>query len=99
MADALAREVEALIAQAKTHRCHGLTSLEFQPICRCGFDGAESPLSETLRRFDAAAKRLETELTLFFQQDRVKSKVSDWVKQGIEVHATALSYLEGKAVQ
>lgn len=95
MVDGLVREVELLIAQAKTQRCSGLTSLEFQVICRCGFDGSDSPLSETLRRFENAIQRLETEISLFFQQDRVKSKVREWVKQGIEVSTPALSYLEG----
>ncbi len=97
MVDGLAREVETLIAQAKNQRCPGLASLEFQPICRCGFDGADSPLSETLRRFETACHRLETEIGLFFQQDRVKSKVREWVNQGLEVTTTALSYLEGKS--
>lgn len=97
MADALVREVELLIAQAKTQRCSGLTPLDFQAICRCGFDGSGSPLSETFQRFETAAGRLETEISLFFQQDRVKSKVREWVNQGIEVSTPALSYLEGKS--
>jgi hypothetical protein len=97
MVDALVREVELLITRAKTQRCSGLTSLEFQAICRCGFDGSDSPLSETLRRFEAATQRLDAEISLFFQQDHVKSKVREWVKQGIEVSTPTLSYLEGKS--
>src|SRR5207244_8255063 len=96
MVDALVREVEASIAQAKTQRCAGLTSLEFQAICRCGFDGSDSPLSKTLRLFESASQHLEAEIALFFRQDRVKDKVRDWVKQGMEVSTPALSYLDGK---
>jgi hypothetical protein len=95
--DGLLGELERLIAQAKTQRCSGLTSLEFQAVCRCGFDGSDSPLSKTLRRFETATEQLDTETTLFFQQDRVKSKVSEWVRQGIEVSSPTLSYLEGKS--
>ena len=96
MLNDLVREIDALIARARTERCPVLTSLEFQPVCRCGFDGSESPLAETLRRFESASQRLETEMSLFFQQDRVKSKFRDWVNQGLEVSTPALSYLEGK---
>jgi hypothetical protein len=97
LAGELARAIEALVARAKTQRCAGMTSLEYQPVCRCGFDGSGSPLTETLRGFDAAAEKLETELTLFFQQDRVKAKVREWLNQGIEVSTPALSYLEGQS--
>jgi len=96
LADA-ARELEALMQQAKMQACSGLTPLEFQPICRCGFDGVASPLSETMQRFEAACQRLETELCMFFQQDKVKSKVREWAEQGLELNTSTLSYLEGKA--
>ena len=95
MLNDLVREIDALIARARTERCPVVTSLEFQPVCRCGFDGSESPLAETLRRFESASQRLETEMSLFFQQDRVKSKFRDWVHHGLEVSTPALSYLEG----
>jgi hypothetical protein len=93
----LVHEVESLTARAKTQRCPGLTSLEFQATCRCGFDGSASPLSETLHRFEVAAERLDSELDLFFQQDSVIAKVREWAKQGIERNTTTLSYLDGKS--
>jgi hypothetical protein len=96
MVNGFVRDLEMLAAQAKMQRCSGLTSLEFQPVCRCGFDGSGSPLSATLQRFEIASQRLETDIGLFFQQDRVKSRVREWVKQGIEVNTPTLSYLEGK---
>jgi hypothetical protein len=54
-------------------------------------------LSESLRRFENAAHRLQTEITLFFQQDSVKSRVREWSDQKLEVSTATLSYLEGKA--
>ncbi len=96
-ADALLHEVESLSAEAKRLRCAGLTPLDFQPQCRCGFDGSQSPLSEVLRRFEDATGRLETEINLFFQQDKVKAKVREWVDQGMGANLQTLSYLEGNS--
>ncbi len=93
----LVREVESLIAEAKRIRCAGLTPLDFQPFCRCGFDGIQSPLSDLLRRFEETSARLEKEISLFFQQDKVKAKVREWVDQGMGITTQTLSYLEGKS--
>ncbi len=90
------QQLENLLAEARVRRCAGMTSLDFQPACRCGFDGADSPLSDTLRRFEAASQQLENELSLFFQQDKVKSKVREWVNQGVEMSTPTLSYVEGR---
>lgn len=96
-ASGLTRELESLIAEAKRMRCAGLTPLEFNPVCRCGFNGSESPLADILQRFEETADRLERELDLFFQQDKVKAKVREWVDQGLEISTGTLSYLEGKS--
>jgi hypothetical protein len=90
-------EIEAMLSEARAQRCAGLTSLEFQPVCRCGFNGSDGPVSATLQRFEEASRRLEREITLFFQQEKVKSKVREWVDQGLETGTQTLSYLEGKA--
>ncbi len=95
MLSAQIQRLEGLLAEARIRRCPGLTSLEFQPSCRCGFDGSDAPLSDTLRRFEGAARQLENELALFFQQDKVKSKVREWVSQGLEMNTPTLSYVEG----
>ncbi len=97
MTAGLVQEVETLAAEAKALRCAGLTPLEFQPVCRCGFDGVDGPLSGTLRRFEDASRRLEQEVALFFQQDKVKARVREWVDQGVELSTPTLSYLEGKS--
>jgi hypothetical protein len=91
------RGIETAIAKAKAARCTGLGPLDFQPICRCGFDGSGDPLQPILRQFEEASSNIEKNLALFFQQDSVKAKVRDWVEQGLELNAMTLSYLEGKA--
>ncbi len=93
----LIRAVEGAMAEARAARCPGLAPLDFQPVCRCGFDGTGNPLQAVLSRFEEASGRLEKELALFFQQDPIKSKVKDWADQGLEVNTGTLSYLEGKA--
>ena len=91
------RMLEAAISEAKGARCPGLGPLDFQPLCRCGFDGAVSPVQAILTRFEDLSSALEQELSLFFQQDGVKAKVKVWADQGLEVNTRTLSYLEGKA--
>jgi hypothetical protein len=92
-----ARDIEALLAEARSSRCCGLAALDFQPLCRCGFDGKKAPLDETLARFDSAADALQKDLGLFFQQDKVRSKMRDWLEKKIEIKERTLQYLEGKA--
>ena len=94
---AAAHELEALQSRAKSQRCGGLSPLDFQPICRCGFDGQQSPLFDVLHQFDDQLARMESDLALFFQQDKVKRKIQEWVDQRIEVNSRSLSYLEGAA--
>jgi hypothetical protein len=93
----LAGELNQLREKAREARCAGLAPLDFQPICRCGFDGNESPVSPILRQFDQIAGALEKELTLFFQQDKVKSRVRDWSAQKLETNTQTIAYLEGKS--
>jgi hypothetical protein len=95
--DDLRVEVDALQAKARNEICTDIASLEFQPLCRCGFDGSTSPIAETLTRFDAARRNLEGGISMFFAQDQVKSRVRTWVEQGLEMNAQTLSYLDGEA--
>ena len=91
------RAVESAVAEAKAARCAGLGPLDFQPVCRCGFDGTADRLQPILRKFEDASESLEKDLMLFFQQDSVKAKVKGWAEQGVELNSRTLSYLEGKA--
>lgn len=95
--DSLTQELPALQSRAKSERCGGLSSLAFQPVCRCGFDGQHSPLAATLSRFEECSRQLERELRLFFEQDKVKTRIREWVDQKLEMNDQTLSYLEGKA--
>ncbi len=93
----LAKDLEALQSKAHSARCRALSAMDFQPLCWCGFDGKESPISELLREFEKKVKLLNAELSLFFQQDKVKTKVQEWVNQKLESNTQTLSYLEGKS--
>ncbi len=94
----MSRQIDMLLSKAEAERCKGLVSLEFQPMCRCGFDGSASPIAEAVEMFDSARARLEESVAMFFGQDQVKSRVKQWVDQGVEINERTLSYLEGKAV-
>jgi hypothetical protein len=91
------REIEDAISAARAARCQGLGSLDFQPMCRCGFDGSNNPLQPALSRFEEASGSLDKELAFFFQQDEVKAKVKEWTEQRLELNDRTLAYLEGKA--
>lgn len=88
-------ELEAQQRHAERERCRGLVNLDYQPRCACGFDGERGPLDATLAAFDASRAALERELRLFFQQDRVKTRLREWQRQGMELRAETLAYLEG----
>jgi hypothetical protein len=89
-------EIESIQARASRERCAGLASLDFQPFCRCAYDGNTSPIAGTLETFESARLRLEQELLFFFQQDRVKQRVRQWCDQQLELNTSTLSYLEGQ---
>jgi len=54
-------------------------------------------MGENLRHFETARSQLETTLRQFFQQEKVRKKVGDWVDHKLELNPPTLSYLEGKA--
>ncbi len=95
--DLAGTEMDALRNKAQSERCTGLTSLEFHPLCRCGFDGTGSSMAATLQAFDLARVALEQKLTLFYQQNKVKERIQQWVDQKLEVNEATLAYLNGKA--
>jgi hypothetical protein len=61
----MSREIDALRARARTETCTDIASLEFQPLCKCGFDGREAPIAQTLQKFDEARGRLKEGIVLF----------------------------------
>ena len=87
--------VEACRQQANSLRCRGLVNLDYQPVCSCGFDGNSAPIAEQLRRFEVLSEEIDEQIRLFFQQERVKTRLREWQQKGIELgHSTHL-YLQG----
>ena len=92
----LGREIDSMQLKARAEACTDIASLEFQPICRCGFDGVRAPVADTIERFVEARRIFEERIKLFFAQDQVRSRVKTWVDQGLELNTETLSYLEGQ---
>ena len=92
----LLEEIEGCQKQATKARCSGLTDLDYQAQCSCGFDGETAPVEPLLERFDGLKETLESRLRLFFQQDEIKSRLRDWQREGVEMHTDTISYLEGR---
>jgi hypothetical protein len=91
------REIAQLKGKAQSSRCERLSSLEFQPLCRCLFDGSSSPLAPILDSFDRARQELERQLKLFYAQEPVREKIREWVNNRLELNQATLDYLEGKS--
>jgi hypothetical protein len=89
-------EIETCRRNAASQRCTGLVNLEYQAQCVCAFDGRSSPLAAELERFVSLREIVETRLRLFFQQERVRTRLREWQRQGVEMNVDTLSYLEGK---
>ena len=89
----LATELGQLRAQVERERCSGLNGLDFQPVCTCGFNGKTAPIDGKLGRMAELMEQIETGLTHFFQQDKVKAKVREWVESGLESRERTIAYL------
>jgi len=88
-------EIEACRREAERQRCRGLVNLDYQPQCTCGFDGESAPIRDVCQRFAALGEEIAMRLRLFFQQDRVKGRLREWQRQGVEVNGATLAYLDG----
>lgn len=93
--DAL-RQIKTCQQHAQSLCCRGLSNLDFQPQCICGFDGERAPLADELARFDTLRTAIDSALTLFFQQEDIKTRLRDWQNQGLEMNTQTLNYLEGR---
>ena len=81
--------------RARANRCTGLSDLEFQAMCRCGFDGQRASISELMEPLKDCVDRLESSVAGFFQQEKVREKVSDWLDSGVESNEQTLAYVVG----
>lgn len=77
-------------------RCGGLSSLEFQALCSCGYDGESAPILSELARWELAQERVESTLRRFFAQPRVAEQVRSWHSEGVEQPASVHEYLAGR---
>ncbi|MDJ0837575.1 MAG: DUF6079 family protein [Acidobacteriota bacterium] len=87
-------ELSGLQRTIQNGMCRGLTNLEFQPVCMCGFNGVDPPLAAELERLNALKDEIETGLTEFFAQEKVKNQVRQWQEKGMETEPGMLAYLE-----
>ena len=90
--------IEQLQSKASEQLCQTLSGLDFQPLCRCGFDGARAPLTDALERFDQLRQDLDSQLAFFFAQSRVRKRLADWQSQGGKLDQTTRRYLAHDAV-
>lgn len=65
--------------EAMKARCTGLTSVEFQPACRCGYLMSDAPIVQMIRNWEQISQEIRSELRGFFQQESVKELVARWL--------------------
>lgn len=87
----------AALAGAERARCARLANLDFQVACDCGFDGERAPIEDALATVAELAARIERDLRAYFAEDRVRTRVREWVDAGLEAAAGARAYLQGAA--
>ncbi|VAW84081.1 hypothetical protein MNBD_GAMMA16-715 [hydrothermal vent metagenome] len=76
--------------------CRSIDKLEYQAFCHCGFNGEQAPVKEALRDLEQRQQHIESQLKLFFQQNKVKQRIKQWVEEGVECNAVTLDYIAGK---
>ncbi|MBF0104185.1 MAG: hypothetical protein HQM16_02550 [Deltaproteobacteria bacterium] len=106
VADLKAVGLDGLLAEFKAGReklklalCHGVSSLEFSPLCRCGFDGENTTTLSLMSRLRELADTLEASLCRFFKQKNVYQKIKAWAEAG-QHHiqgGNIIDYINGKA--
>ncbi len=95
------QDFESVRAQAKQAICRGISGLEFQPVCRCGWAWGEHPIMVMLQKLEKFRDHIEKELRLFFQQEQVRKKIEFWREESgesdISISSQVESYLKGKS--
>ena len=86
----------AMRDRAAANRCRGLSDLDYQAICHCGFDGSGAPVQKEIRELNAMMAEIEQTLASFFQQESVRKKVDEWVDKGFDTNEHTLAYLDDK---
>ncbi|MDJ0766388.1 MAG: DUF6079 family protein [Myxococcota bacterium] len=96
LADDLAA-FSSLQKEVSAKQCRKLSNLDFQPVCTCGFDGTDAPITEHLERLASLERRITQATNGYFAQQGVKKRISAWVEDGLQTTPTTLAYLDGKA--
>lgn len=89
-------EVLKVRSKVVEKKCSGLSDLDFQPVCRCGFDGKSAPILEPLKLFEKAKRELDRSIEKIFAQPAVRERLGSWVEQGWEDPRGVTEFLEGK---
>lgn len=95
--DEEARAFRERLARAAELRCRGLSDLNYQPQCSCGFDGISAPIADELVELRRIRDRITKSLRLFFSRSEVRERVAEWHRQGVEKSPATLDYIKGRA--
>jgi hypothetical protein len=90
-------ELAASRQRAERLRCPGLSSLDFQPICTCGFDGKAAPIEKEISTLARLREVVEREVGAFFRQESVRERLAEWQALGLPLNDRTRDYLASRA--
>ncbi len=96
LSECLAALRDAQLARRRG-RCRGLSGLEFQPVCTCGFDGGGAPYGRADEEVSRLRRAVEHELRVFFDQAEVRRSVRSFREDGLDTSGGCSAYLAGEA--
>ncbi len=82
--------------QADGLRCRELINLDFQPLCACGFDWKDSPLTPRLRELEGLAATVDRAVETFFSRPDVRDGIAGLVDKGLVGDESTRAYVAGK---
>lgn len=78
-------------------RCAGIDNLSYQPFCHCGFDGGSAPVNEDMAKLEQLKNKIEQQTKHFFQQKKVRQRVAQWQREGVECNQATQDYVANKS--
>ncbi len=75
--------------------CRGIANLDYQAFCHCGFDGEQAHVENDLQQLRHLKQTIEHQLQHFFQQNKVKQRISQWSREGVERNSRTQEYIAG----
>jgi hypothetical protein len=82
--------------QARQKLCQQISPLEYQVICRCAYNGKNSPIEALFEKLNQLKNDIEKNLNHFFSQQKVKEQVKQYVNEQIESNPQTQLYLQGE---